>query len=497
MAIQIVGFSPTNKLPGFFAETVYGSGAVSVADIPLLMLAVGMKTSAGSATANTDVLDTLSVDEADSLWGAGSQLSRMCYLALLEPGIKLKGAAVAEPGGAAGTATVTIAGSWTTTGDLFYYIDGVEVPVGITAAMTSVTLVAAAIKAAINANPRLPVTADNVAGLLTITRKNLGASGNDGALFQDVTKRPSGMTSTLAGGTAMAGGGFHFTGGSGTESATTLLTTLFPDWFDRIAVAANDATSAAAWELHVNNAAGVLEGRLQHLVFGHNGTLSAAITLAQTTLNAQRAQLVWYIDSETQPSEISARFCARRTAVEQVDPCAAYDGFVMTGVAPQRSRTVWPTTATLISALDSGVTPMATSRTGDAYIVRSITTKSLTGANPDYSCLDTSTAIMPDYIRRALQLEYETNVKPENPRVADDPAADAKERPAGVLTPARWNDVVKRVLADAEAATFLVDTALNPPRAEYNKTAKRIMGIVPVKDAPNNHSIGISVRSVA
>ena len=495
MAIQIAGFATSNKRPGFFGETVYGAGAASAATIALVLLLVGMKTSAGSATANVDVLDVGSEDEAITYFGTGSQLHRQSAMALLEQGVKIKAAAVAEPAGAAATATLTIGGAWTTTGDLKLYLDGEEVAVGFTLVENTPTLAAGAVVAAVNANARLPVTAANVAGVVTFTRKNLGASGNDGALFQDKTKIPSGMTAVVAGGTAMAGGGVHFTAGSGTEDVTTLLSVLFPDWFDIIAVAQNDATNAARWELHVNNAAGVLEGRLQHLVFASNGSLSNAITIAQSTLNAERAQWLWQLDGENHPSEVAARFAARRTAVESVDPNAAYDGFVLTGIKPTRSRLSWPSGTTVVSALDNGVTPLSTLSTGEVVVERSITTKSRTGSNPDYRTLDTSDARMPDHVRRRLQVEYLLNVKPGNPRVAAD-LPDNLERPAGVLTPSRWNDVVKRILKDEEEATNLIDVDANPPVSEYNVAGKRIMSIVPVKAAPNNHSIGTSVRGI-
>jgi len=497
VSIVIVGFSSTNKRPGFYGETVFGAGAVSIGNFALRLLLVGLKLSTGTATADADVDAPNSADQFDTLYGAGSQLARMGYQALNQSGVSLAAAAVAEAGGAAaGTATITITGSWTTTGDLTYRVDGDVVNVAVNQTMNTVTLVGDAITLAFNSNPRLSVTAGNAAGVVTLTRKSKSASGLDGTLFQDKSKVPTGLITTLTGGAAMAGAGVHFTGSSGAESIVTLAAILFPEEYDRIAVAQNDATNAALWKAHVNNAAVPLEGRLQHVIMGHNGSLANAISLAQTTLNAQRAQVVWQLDGESHPSEIAARFGAMRTAFEIDDSAAIYDGEILTGIRATAARASWPSGASIISALDNGVTPVSSSRYGEAYIERSITTRSRNGSNPDWSTLDTSEAVVPDYARKGLAQIYLLEVKPNNKRIAPNPTADQAERKAGILTPDRWNDRVKKWLKDLEDRTLIIDADLYPPESEYqaNEGNDRIMTIMRVKPAPGNHQVGASVR---
>jgi hypothetical protein len=173
-----------------------------------------------------------------------------------------------------------------------------------------------------------------------------------------------------------------------------------------------------------------------------------------------------------------------------------YDGYILPGVYPQTAQADWATRdGTMISALNNSITPIGTNATGGAYIVRSITTKSLTsGGSPDYRTLDTSQAVTPDYVLTVLDLYWTFTYKPNNPRVADNPAEGQRDRPAGVATPARWNQEVNAQLLTLENDLILTDVATNPPVSEFNSVAHRIMSIVPVVPAYGNHQVGVSVR---
>ncbi len=504
-AIQIVGYASNNKVPGFFAETVYGAGPLTAADIPLRLLVSGTKLSTGTATADQDIDLILSETDADTLYGAGSEIAVMCYGALQIPGVTVYGAANAEAGGAVGaTATITIAGTWSAAGTFQFWIDGEYVTGGI-ASTDTVSLVADAIVVAVNANTHLSVTAAKGAGtayIVTLTRKSKGLRGNQGILWQDKTLMPSGMTSAIAGGTDVSGAlglgcFFGATAGSGADVVTTLLTKISADQYDRIAAAQNDATNAAAWKAFVNTQAGPLVGITEHVIMCNNASLAASKSIAQTSVNAERVQYMWFLNSETIPSRVAATFAAYRTLVEQDEPGAAYDGYELPGVKPQRMRADWPSTATLISALDNSLTPIATTRGGAAYVVRSITSKSLTGSNPDYRTLDTSEAVVPDYVRADLRLFWLTVFLRANPKVGPDAGPSEKEKPAGVATPTRWNQQATGRLKLLESRLIISDVNSNPMVSEYNTVADRIMSIVPTSVTKNQHSIGVSVRQVA
>lgn len=501
MSISIVGFSTDNKVPGFFAETVYNAGPVSVGDIPLVLLLVGTMLSSGTSVANQNVDTVLATTDADTFYGAGSELAVQCYGALNIPGVQIRAAPVPEAGGAAAaTVTITITGSWTQGGTYNFRVDGV--PISVTALSTdTIHSFATSIAAGVNAVAHCSASAVVGAGsafVVTLTRKSKGARGNQGILYQDTSQLPTGMSIAIAGGASITGPGVHFGSGSGADSVSTLINTVLQQGiYDRVAVAQNDATNGVLWKSWLNTQAGPLVGLLSHMVMASNDTLANATSIAQTSLNAERIQYLWQLNGETIPSQVSATFAAYRTFVEQTDPDAAYDGYILPNVAPQVQKSDWPSMPTLISALDNSLTPVSTDNTGNAIVIRSITTHSLdVNGNPSYLTLDTSDAVVPDYVRKTLGLYWTTSFKVVNPKVGPDPAPTQRSAPAGMATPLLWNRNVTNILNGIEDALIITDVSDNLPVSEFNATAKRIMSIVPVVPAANNHQIGVSVRGV-
>jgi phage tail sheath gpL-like len=565
----IVGFATNNRVPGVYGETIYGAGAISAASVPLLLLLVGTKLSTGSATPNQDVVQILSTDDADASQGPGGELARMCYNALKVPGVQIKAAPVAEAAGAvAATQVITLSGTWATAGQLSYRVNG-ELISSVVQASDSIATACTNLASIFNQDFRRPYTASASATQVTLTFKSKGARANQYVIFQDTSLVPSGLVSTIAGavwtgaavkttisyavptvsngyyykasvggttaasepswpttigatvvdgtvtwtawGKVLTGNATTPGGGTGTESVTTLLGVLTPQGYDRIVTAENDAGNAALWTAQLNAQAGPTSNLLQHAIMAVNGTLAAATTLATTSLNAQRVQLLWYQNSETAPWETSAYFGALRTATEQSDPAASYDDVVIVGTAPQSQPADRPTNAVLQSAVNNGVSPLYTSPNGNqAQMCISITSHSLSGSTPDYRTFNTSDAYVPDFVRRDIGLYWSTVFKPNNPRVADDPAADAKPALSGVATPGTWNPAIVQklrnyangILASGSAPTtptvapiiILVD--FNLPTTVYDPIAKRLVSVIPVVPAPPNHQLGVSVRQV-
>lgn len=502
--VQIVGFSSTDFVPGFVAETVFGAGGISGASVTLKLLLVGNKTSAGSKTANLDVDQAFSQTDADAYWGPGSELARQFRAAVRIPGVVIYGAPVTESGGANATLTITFASNATSDGTWTYWIDGDIVSISATNGQTP-TQQGDTLVTAINAKIYLPVTAANAAGTVTLTRKQKGPRGNDGIVYQDTTKKPGGTTSTLGGaGAAVNTTGRRFGSGTTADDLTTVSTNVTPAWYQRVALAHNDATNLGVWETMTDSKAGPLVGKPEHVVVGSNGSLSATQSLTQSTLNNARIQMLWMLNSESHPSELAAVFAALRAVTEQGDPNSSYSGKVLPGIAPSRYPADIPQRSTQVAALQTGVTPITTEN-AEAKIVRSITTKCLDGANADYRTLDTSQSVVPDAFRIDLGLQWTTVYKVNNPLVADDPAPEQPERPSGVATPSRWNDfVIARLKAwergDSDVVSSgrpqIIDVDLNKPLSGYDKTAKRIMTLCPIVPAPKNEQCGVSVQQL-
>lgn len=501
----ITELSDSDKDPGFYGKTSYGVGALSIGDIPLKLLLVGLKhASLGSLTNDTQVVQVFSETDVDTYAGAGGELARMGYAALQIPGVQIYLAATAPADTpTAATMTIVIGGTWTAAGTLKIIVGGVEINASVLAA-DATTAVATTLGAAINAKSKCAASATVNSSTVTLTWKSATVRGNRGVVFKDLTGAPTGLTATLGGGgsavtgDAVTGNGITFTGGAGVDSVTTLLSTLFTGRYNRIVAATHDSTNLALWETQLDAKAGPFEGRMEHAIFGNNGTLSAAAALALTPLNNWRCQMAHLEASETPIEEVIAVLGAIRTVTEQSTPNVSFSGVVLPGVRPQRDRAKWLSHSTRVSALNSGVTPLATSEQGEVSIVRSITTRSQTSAgDPDARTLDTSDSVVPDYVRDVLRLYWLSVFKVANPYVREDASDEEKEPPAGAATPSRWNAAAEVKLLELQDQLILTAVELNRPKTVYNSTAKRLASIVPVRRLPLQEQMEVLVAQVA
>lgn len=496
MTISIVGFTSDDKVPGFYGETVFGQGRISIGELPVFLLLLGNKTSAGTATADTVVYDVLSEDDADTLFGAGSELARMCGAALLVDGVNLKAIAVTEASGTAASATIAVGGTWSTGGQVTIYLDN-EPHVASVLSGDSTSDVATSIANAFKARPRASSTASASSAVVTTTCKNKGPRGNARLLRADLSRAPAGLTIALAGGTALTGGVTPFSGGATADDVTAALATMVSAQYDYIVQAEADATNLALLKTHCASQAGPLVGFLEHYGIGATGTLSAAVSLAQTTCNDARGSVAWSLYNETVPAEIAACYFAHRASTEGENPNPNYDALEIEAATPQSQPADRPSHATLKSALNQGVTPLVTTTDGRVVVSRAIVTRSLNGSSPDYRCLDVGDAKVPDRVRQECAALWGEFVQ-QNPYVGPEPSTDDRTPRSGVAYPSLWaSSIMSEVLLPAEAANWIEDPTENPPVVEYDRSAKRLMSAVPVVVRALNHQVGVSVRQQA
>jgi phage tail sheath gpL-like len=506
-SIVISGFTSAFKVPGVFMETVFGAGEISNASAPLKCLVVGLKGSSGTITLDGTPQLALSEDDVNALVQPGSEAAREAYQALRTPGVQLYIGCPTPAGGAvAAAATITIVSTpaHATTGEWRYRISGINLS-GATSTTATQNAIATAIAAAINARTDLPVTAAAVANVVTVTVKCAGIRGNQYTLFQDTTQLPTTISSTLGGGGAsVTGGGIRFFNGAGTEDVTNLLTTISSKEYARIAFAQNDTTNLPIIETWLNDQSAWDVGILQNAVVGLNTDLSAATTLATVTLNTERVQLLAMQNGESHPSEMAARWAAYRSVFEQIDPAASsqYNGFALTGIAPQTQDGDRWTIAEQDVLLNNGVTPVTTNDNGEAVIIRSVTTKCLTNAVADFRTLGTERASAPDFIRRGIYLLGVAFVT-ANPRVQDDPATGQRPPGPGIAFPLLWTNVLTKYARDLEIGAanvvssglaVVTDVANNLPFSQFDPIANRIMFVFPAEIANGNHQLGGQVR---
>lgn len=505
-SIIVTGLTPSYKVPGVFMETQFGAGRISNASATINFLVIGLKGTTGSITLDGTPQLALSEDDVNTLVQPGSEAARMAYQALRVPNVTLYIACPTPAGGAvAATATITITSTppHASTGEWRYRVSGLLVSGAISTTATQ-NDIATAIAAAFNARTDMPVTASALANVVTLTVKCAGIRGNQYILMQDKTQLPSTVTSVLAGGAAVTGDGVFFVNGAGTESVAALLANISAKEYGRIAHAQNDTTNLPLIETWLFDQSAFDIDILQNSCCAVNGNLSAATTLATVTLNTERIQLLALQYGESHPSEVAARWMAHRSVYEQIDPAASsqYNGFALTGIAPQTEDGDRWTKSEQNTLLNNGVTPVTTNDNGDVVIVRSITTKCLTNAVPDFRTLGTERPSAADFIRHGLDALGASFIA-QNPRVQDDPAQGQRPPNPQIATPNLWKKVMDKYAIDLAAGNSNVvssglpviqNIAENQSIARFDPTAQRILFVFPFEVANGNHQLGGLVR---
>lgn len=489
---------------GIFVAIALGAGALNVDTSDIKLLLCGMKHASNGSAAVETVYQITGKSDADTYFGQGSELARMCYAALAEGKSNLYAIATDEPsGGTKATVTVTVTGTWSTAGTYYLEIDGDLVGPITIAADDAVGDVASSIAAAVNADGDLWMTASAALGVCTLSRKNKGARGKTGSVYHDKTGLPSGCAIALAGSatlTGMSGGvlpGASSTG-AGVDDVTDSLAAIYNTRFHRIAAAQSDATQEAQWENHVNDCAALLEGRPQHVVLGTSGTTSEASSLASSTCNDPRVQLVYQRSSVRTPAENAAAVAAIRSVDEEAYINTGFDGRVSQYMKPQKDTADYLSQPEIRALLAAGVTPVV-SADDTAAIYKSVTTKTLNGAVTDLRCDDTNKAVVPDYCADVIKAYWTSVYKPANPVNQDNPRQGEKSPEQGVATPNNWNAEVSALMEDlrktrgGEPAPILESYTA---QAEWHSATESIISLLQVKPARLHHKAGLTVQGV-
>ena len=169
---------PSNwRMPLYWVEL--DPSKAGLGQTPGRSVLVGIKLAAGTAVVDTPI-PCASQAQADALFGQGSHLAGMFRAFFANNWAnEVWGLPVAEPAGAPAVGTITVATAPTAAGTIDLYIAGRNVPVYV-GATDPVATVATSIAAAITANTQtLPVIAVAALGVVTITAKYKGTSGNE------------------------------------------------------------------------------------------------------------------------------------------------------------------------------------------------------------------------------------------------------------------------------------------------------------------------------
>ena len=287
---------PSNlRTPLFYAE--FDNSQANTATATQRTLIIGQMLTNAAVNPNIPVIES-SASNTAGISGAGSMLHNQmtAYLANDIAGEIYLLPLVDETSMVAATGTITLTTAPNETGVISLYVAGQRVQTTVLSTET-VTSMATALTAAINATIALPVTAASAAGVITLTAKNKGSHGNSidlrlnylGSAGGEAT--PDGLGITL---TAL-------TGGAGAPDMTTALANLGDRTFDFIVTPYTDTTSLDALKNLLSDSTGRWSYASQlygHVFGGVSGTYGQLTTLGEAR-NDQHATLLGVYDSPT------------------------------------------------------------------------------------------------------------------------------------------------------------------------------------------------------
>lgn len=386
---------PANlRVPGVYAE-INNSKALSGAQrLVYRRLIIATMLASGTATAGVPV-QALSEPAAAGLFGAGSVAHGMVAAAVANDAFTdLYVLPIADPAaGAAATGTITVTGTATAPGTLALYVAGRMIQVGIAAADTP-TLAAGKIVTAITALTSLPVTAANAAGVITLTAKNKGATGNDleaRANYNGETS-PAGLSFAFT----------AFTGGTGNPDITAALAALGDSWFQAWATAYTDTANLTAIETDQYNRWGPLRESEGHVFGGVRGTYSAVAAIGEAR-NSEHLTLVQNIKEPTPAYEKAAETMSIFAQAAANDPARPVQNLPYLWSKPALESDRLTTTERNLLLFDGIATTKVTAG-GVMQAERLITTyKTNSAGGTDVSYLDSETLATLLYARHDLK----------------------------------------------------------------------------------------------
>ncbi|WP_434064596.1 phage tail sheath subtilisin-like domain-containing protein [Symbiopectobacterium purcellii] len=390
------------RVPLFYAE--FDNSQANTATATQRTLIIGQQLDSSSQAANIPALAS-SASTVAGLYGDGSMLHSLiaAYLANDSSAI-IHVLPLADDATAmtAATGTLTVASAPSATGVISLYIAGARVQLTVTAT-DSVSEIATALAAKINAKSGMPVTAIAAAAVITLTAKNRGAHGNDIDLrlnYQGSTggeSMPSGLTLTI---TAMAGG-------LGAPELDDALANLGDTSYDFIVNPYTDTTSLDAVKSFLDDSTG--RWSYNQLLYGHAfGCVAGSygvLTAKGEARNNQHETLLGVYGSPTPAYVWTAALVGAIAPSVRNDPGRPTQTLDISGVLapPKESRFQW---AERNNLLFSGISTFTVADDDSVQVENIITTyqKNSYGAEDD-SYLQIETLYLLMFVTRYLRTQ--------------------------------------------------------------------------------------------
>ncbi|MBR1777865.1 MAG: phage tail sheath subtilisin-like domain-containing protein [Alphaproteobacteria bacterium] len=317
---------PDVKEPGIFAEIDNSNALSGLPGKESVMLVIGRMSSGSTATAEKPVEISVKGEEADTLFGAGSECARMIAKVRKNNTFnRLFCIPLSNDSGTAAVKTITLTASSPKAGAVYLYIAGRRFAVDVTTSSTAASL-ATAIAAAINAKTETPVTASASEGVVTCTAKCKGLSGNDidyRLNYNAGEETASGVTVTFADSTA----------GASNPDLTSAIAVMADTYYTGIVCPYTDTANLALMRAELERRFGAMVRIESVLYSGLKGTMSAM----QTASAATNCPHFFYIETYKSPDAPEERAAALMGVAEynaQIDPARQLKTLELKGCLP-------------------------------------------------------------------------------------------------------------------------------------------------------------------
>lgn len=341
----------------------------------------GQMTASGTATENVAYLVSSSA-QGRTLFGRGSCASHMIDAYLRNnPNSSVYCIGIDDAVGTAATGTLQVTHAATGAGTIFLYVGGRRVTAAVGSSDT-VDTIAAAIEAACDALPDLPVVASSATDTVTFTSIHKGTVGNGIDIRVNYRganggeELPEGVTLTI---TAMASGA--------TDPTLDGTTGLHADEYDFIVPWITSDTNLDNWQEVVAEYWLPVDQRMPYVIAGTSDTNANQLTLGGLR-NAPHETVLGLPKSPTPGYEIAAALAGVATRILSNKPYIGLTGQKLAGVLAPASadRLTWAQRSAL---LDAGIATCTVGTDGTVYVERERATyKTDSSGAPDGAWLD-------------------------------------------------------------------------------------------------------------
>lgn len=380
------------RVPGIYIEIDPSKAAGGGAVMERRLLLVGQRLAGGTVAALTATrLGSQAGDQAAQAFGQGSMLHGMAAAArAANDYVDIWAIALDDDvAGVAATGTVTLSGVPTATGTLALYIGGNQVRIAVVAAEAVATL-ATRLADAINADASLPVTASAALGVVTLTSRWKGETGNDLDVRLNYygEQTPAGLTVVIA---ALAGG-------TANPDVQPVLDAIAGQQYYSIVCPYLDGANLTALETEMASRFGPMDVLTGH-VFNAKVGNHAALTTWGDGRNSPHVSTLGLYDVPTAPWVVASVWATVAEFSGANDPARPFRSLALPGVLPPPEASRF-TRAERNLALYDGISTFTVDQGGQVLIETIITNYQVNSFGlPDIALLRLETKWTADLIR--------------------------------------------------------------------------------------------------